>query len=184
LPCNRRRVLIASAVLAIPVAVVASLVLWAWWPDASRLTGAAARGDLAGVRLCLRLGVDPNTPSRWGWNRENEGQTPLTAAAQFGRVQVVRLLLEAGADPNRRDFGTEFPHQTPLSTAALHGQLEVCRVLLEAGADPNLPTNPMQPGDPGSWTALDWAIEAGQAAIADLLRRHGAVEGRRRGGRG
>jgi len=40
----------------------------------------------------------------------------------------------------------------------------------------------MQPGDPGNWTALDWALQAKQSAVADLLRQYGAVEGRRRGG--
>jgi hypothetical protein len=161
---------------------VASVVLWFWWPDANRLTGYAARGDMSKVRLSLRLGVDPNEPSRWGWHHENPGQTPLTAAAQFGRVDVVRLLINNGADPNLRDFGSEFPHQTPLSTAAMHGQLDVCRVLLEAGADPNIPTNPKRPGDPGDWTALDWALQGKQSAVADLLRQYGAAEGQRRGG--
>lgn len=163
-------------------AAVALLALWSWWPDASRLIGAAARGDVVETRLCLRLGVDPNAPSRWGWSRENHGETPLTAAAQFGRVEVVRLLLDNGADPNLRDRGPELPGETPLSTAAMHGQLDVCRVLLEAGADPNVRTRPMQPGDAGDWTALDWALQAGQPAVADLLRRHGAIEGRRSAG--
>jgi hypothetical protein len=170
----RRSLTILSAAGAISAAA-----LWLWWPDADTLTGAAARGDAARVRLCLWLGVDPNTPSRWGWSRENEGQTPLTAAAQFGRTDVLRLLLDAGADPDLRDFGSESPHETPLSSAARHGQLEASRVLLGARADPNVPTYPRQVGDPGNWTALDWALQAEQPAVADLLRRHGAVEGAR-----
>jgi hypothetical protein len=157
-------------------AAVLGFAIWLWWPDANALTGAAARGDLEGVRWCLRFGVDANAPSRWGWRHENEGQTPLTAAAQHGRTEVVRLLLREGADPNLRDFGSDHPHETPLSTAAMHGQLEVCRILLEAGADPNVPTNPEQPGDPGNWTALDWALQANHPAVADLLRKNGARE--------
>jgi hypothetical protein len=59
------------------IAVVIGLAIWLWWPDANKLTGAAARGDLDGVRWCLRFGVDVNAPSRWGWHHENDGQTPL-----------------------------------------------------------------------------------------------------------
>jgi ankyrin repeat protein len=178
---RRRRILLVLVPAGLVVASAIGLAIWLWLPDASKLTGAAARGDLDGVRWCLRLGVDVNAPSRWGWHRES-GQTPLTAAAQYGRVEAVRLLLESGADPNLRDFGSDHPQDTPLSTAARHGQLEACRVLLEAGADPNVPTHPEQPGEPGNWTALDWALQANQQAVADLLRQHGGREsGRRRG---
>ena len=59
---NRRWILIAIfAAVAIPVVCA---LLWLWWPDANTLTDSAARGDLAGVRLGLRFGVNPNTPSR------------------------------------------------------------------------------------------------------------------------
>jgi len=167
---------IATGILLV---ALAATLLWLWWPNATKLTGYAARGDVAAVRLGLRLGVDPNEPSRWGWH-DQPGQTPLTAAAEFGQVDVVRLLLASGADPNLRDSGSEFPHNTPLAKAAMNGRLEVCRVLLEAGADPNIPTNPKQPGRPGNWTALDWALQAGHTAAADLLRQYGAVEGQRR----
>jgi len=179
---RRRRILfLLAAIIGLPVVAIVAFVLWLWWPDANKLNAYAVRGDVSGVRLCLRFGVDPNAPMRWGWNRENDGQTPLTAAARHGHVEVVCLLLKSGADPNLRDFGPDYPHETPLSTAAMTGQLEVCRELLAAGADPNLPTNPKQPGEPGNWTALDWAIRAQQSAAADLLRAHGAVEsGRRR----
>ena len=184
-PRRRRLLLLFLVPIGLAIAAVIGFALWLWWPDANRLTGAAARGDLDGVRWCLWFGVDVNAPSRWGWRHESEGQTPLTAAAQHGRVEVVRLLLRKGADPDLRDSGPDYPHETPLSTAAKHGQLEVCRVLLEAGADPNVPTNPRQPGDGGNWTALDWAIEGNQQAAADLLRGHGGREsGRRRGGGG
>jgi ankyrin repeat protein len=179
---RRRRILfLFAAVLGVLAASTIAFVLWLWWPNANKLHRYAVRGDVAGVRLCLRFGVDPNAPSRWGWTLENDGQTPLTTAAQYGHVEVTRVLLKSGADPNLRDFGSNYPQNTPLATAAMHGQLEVCRVLLAAGADPNVPTNPKQPGEPGNWTALDWAIRGKQSAVADLLRAHGAVEsGRRR----
>jgi hypothetical protein len=154
-----------------------AVVLWQAWPDVNTLIGQTARGDVAGAQWSLRLGVDPNTTSRWGWRHENEGQTPLTVAAQSGRVELVRLLLANGADPNLRDGGGQW--ETPLSTAAMHGQLEVCRLLLDAGADPNIRTNPELAGDPGNWTALDWALQANHPAVAELLRQHAGVDGRR-----
>jgi ankyrin repeat protein len=180
----RRRVWFAlCAALAFLLVAAASVLLWLWWPTANTLTGYAARGDLSGVRLSLRLGVDPNEASRSGWRLENAGPTPLTAAAQFGQVEAIRLLIDQGADPNLLDGRSESPGQTPLATAATHGQLDACRALLDAGADPNIPTSPNGTGEPTNWTALDWALQGGHAAVADLLRQHGAVEGgRRRGG--
>jgi Ankyrin repeats (3 copies) len=93
-----------------------ALAVWLAWPGTNTLVGQAARGDVAGARWSLRLGVDPDIPMRWGWSRENEGQTPLTVAAQFGRIEIVRLLLADGADPDLRDFGGQ--GDTALSTAA------------------------------------------------------------------
>ena len=156
-----------------------AFVLWLWWPDANKLNRFAKSGDTEGVRLCLRLGVDPNAPEKWGWYN-SDGQTPLTAAALFGHLEVARLLLKSGADPNLRDSGPEYPAETPLSRAAMHGHLEFCRILLEAGADPNIPTNPKQHGDPGNWTALDWALQGNQTSVVELLRQHDGRESGRR----
>jgi len=180
---TRRRLItiVLAAVIGVPAALLIAFVVWLWWPSPNKLTRYAERGDVAGVRLCLRFGVDANAPSRWGWNLEIDGQTPLTAAAQHGQVEVVRLLLKSGADPNLRDFGPNYPHETPLAVAAMHGQLEICRILLDTGADPNIPTNPKQPDE---WTALDWALFANQPAVADLLRQHGGRESGRRRGKG
>ncbi|MEX0714695.1 MAG: ankyrin repeat domain-containing protein [Pirellulales bacterium] len=166
------------AVLGALVVAIAGFVLWLWWPDANKLSVYAAQGDLTGIRWSIRLGVDPNEPSRWGWYHENLGQTALTTAAATGQVAAVRLLIAEGADPDLLD--ADGRSQTPLSTAAMHGQLEVCRELLKAGADPNIPTTPHERRAPGGWTALDWALQAEHKEVADLLRKHGAVEGRRR----
>lgn len=179
---TRRRVLIAFCLAAAVALGLVGLGLWGWWPDATKLTRYASTGDASGVRLCLFLGVGPNEPSRYGWKRHAEGQTPLTAAAEGGHVEVIRILLEGGADPNLLDFGGRWPHETPLSMAAIFGHVYACQVLLDAGADPNKATNPGQTGDPGGWTALDWALQADQSQVAELLKAHGAVEsGKRKG---
>ena len=169
---TRRRVLIVLSVVAgLLLACVLAAGLWLWRPAPGALAEAASVGDLDRVRRYLRRGADPDEPMRWGWH-DALGPTPLTAAAEYGHVDVVRVLLAAGADPNLRDFGPDTPHDTPLATAAMHGQLEVCRVLLQAGADPNAPSQ-------NGWTALDWALQAEQHEVADLLRQHGGMEGGR-----
>ena len=98
----------------------------------------------------------------------------MTAAAQGGHKNVIELLIKHGADVNLRDSGTDYPHETPLSTAAMMGHLETCQLLLDAGADPNIPTNIRQSGDPGGWTALDWALQAKKPSVVALLKQHGA----------
>jgi ankyrin repeat protein len=178
---NRKR-LQAVVILAAVCLSVTAIIVFCFSRSrlgTQELAIAARDGNSFCVWTCLRLGVNPNKPMRWGWHFRNLGHTPLTAAAQHGHVDIVRDLLQHGADPNLRDSGSEYPHDTPLSTGAKSGELEVCRVLLEAGADPNVPTNP-GPGAFGNWTALDWALQAKQPAVANLLRQHGGRESGRR----
>ena len=140
---------------------VAGLAIMIWWPDADRLTGYSAKGDIEGVRLCKRLGVDVNEPNRWGWRHDIAGETPLTAAAKNGRVDVVRYLLDHGAKINQPDgFG-----DTAFIAACFSGDLSLVRLLVKEGADPALI------GDGG--TAMHRAASLGHIPIMEFLLKAG-----------
>jgi hypothetical protein len=77
------------------------------WRDRPQLAGyerlavralvhAASRGDVASVDRLLNNGLSPNS-------QDEEGKTPLIAAARSGRSDVVDLLLTAHADPRVSD---------------------------------------------------------------------------------
>jgi ankyrin repeat protein len=60
------------------------------------------------------------------------------------------------------------PPESPVADAASRGDLELVRTLLRQGADANTPQ-----GD--GMTALHWAAQSGNAAMADVLIRAGAI---------
>uniref|UniRef100_A0A8C5SHJ8 Cyclin-dependent kinase 4 inhibitor D n=1 Tax=Laticauda laticaudata TaxID=8630 RepID=A0A8C5SHJ8_LATLA len=93
-----------------------------------RLTGAAARGDIAEVRHILHLElVHPDSHNRFG-------KTALQVM-MFGNIFVAEELLKQGANPNIQDgSGT-----TPAHDAARTGFLDTLKILVEHGADVNIP---------------------------------------------
>ncbi|QTN30978.1 ankyrin repeat domain-containing protein [Akkermansiaceae bacterium] len=140
---------------------VAAAAIMVWWPDANRLTGYSAKGDIKGVRLCMRLGVDLNEPSRWGWTLGNTGETPLTAAAKHGRVDVVRYLLAHGARINQPDgFG-----DTAIIKACFSGDLSLVALLVKEGGDPAFKGE--------SHTAMHLAAALGHVDIVEFLLKAG-----------
>lgn len=93
--------------------------------------------------------------------------TLLHDMAQAGDLAKAQLLLDRGADLHAIDDEYQ---STPLGMAARWGRRELVLLLLERGADPN------RSGAP--WSApLAWARSKGHAAIADDLRRAGAMAG-------
>ncbi|XP_077202249.1 cyclin-dependent kinase 4 inhibitor D [Paroedura picta] len=93
-----------------------------------RLSGAAARGDVAEVRRLLQHELlHPDAPNRFG-------KTALQVM-MFGNVFVAQELLKQGASPNIQDeSGT-----APAHDAARTGFLDTLNVLVEYGADVNVP---------------------------------------------
>ena len=170
-------------------ALVATAGLTAAAPDL-RLVDAAARQDLAGLRLLLDAGADVDA-------RRADGATALLWAAHWDDHEAVRLLLAAGADVNAADDHGVTPliraaenasrvlvpallaagadanaaqtsGLTPLMVAARTGSRATVRALLAHGADVNAATVKL------SATALMWAVEAPHRDIVRLLLESGA----------
>lgn len=115
---------------------------------ATPLLFAADRGDLALMRLLLKLGADPLLP-----NFDNT--TPLLAAAGVGTnepqeeageeseaVEAVKMLLDLGADVNTVDKNGD----TAMHGAAYNISPLVVKLLAERGADPQIWKNPNKAG--------------------------------------
>src|ERR1051326_1392126 len=96
---------------------------------------------------------------------DKDGDTALISIAEENNVEALKALLDAGAkvDASNKDG------QTALMKAAANGLVNNVRGLLLAGADVNA-------RDKKGKTALMYAVDNHEAAVARLLKVHGAIE--------
>jgi ankyrin repeat protein len=119
---------------------------------------AAAAGDLARVKLLLKLDVTIDAI-------DNEGCTALMRAAQGGHLAVVKLLFKHNAATHNTVDNTG---RNALMFAAKAGHVEVVHLLLDnAGV--------VDAVDNTNFTALMFAAEAGHFAVVNLLLERGAA---------
>jgi ankyrin repeat protein len=101
----------------------------------SLLHRAAAQGDIKCVEMCLRLGLDVNTPTDGPLGPFKTGGTPLHLAAEAGDETMLKHLLNCGAEINSV---AEFNGDSPAHLAARNGHSSCLRVLLDCGAVPKV----------------------------------------------
>jgi ankyrin repeat protein len=109
--------------------------LWVWArqgvgiENGWSLCAAATLGSLEMVRcLVQELGADINKATH---TSDEEGMTPLTAAAHNGNLDMVQCLLDLGADVDKKDEAGD----TALHNAAANGELAIVQCLVDVGAD-------------------------------------------------
>ncbi|MFZ0191050.1 MAG: ankyrin repeat domain-containing protein, partial [Streptosporangiaceae bacterium] len=96
-------------------------------------------------------------------------QKALAAPLSLHDTEGVRLLLEAGADPRRYADDNGSPASAAYEAVRSGCSAELVELLLAHGADPDRP-------GPDGRSPYTLAILQGRADVADLLRRHGAVD--------
>jgi len=118
---------------------------------------ACENGNVDIIDRLLRAGADVKATT-------GSGETPLMIAARTGQVAAVKRLLAAGADINAKE---QKRGQTALMWAAAENNLEASEALIEAGADVNARSQ-------GGFTAMLFAVRAGNTAVVKALAKHGA----------
>ncbi len=134
--------------------------------DEAALLRAAGEGRVDDVRALLDQGVDVNA-------RNEEGWTPLIAAALGGHTEVVGLLLEHGADPQATSMRTPDGDAalTALIVAARYGHTEVVNALLAGGAEVDATSR-------NGVCALEAAVSGAHDEVVKLLVERGAAVSR------
>jgi hypothetical protein len=105
------------------------------------------RRDATWLSFLLGKGARPDA-------RDDQGTTPLLAAARIGFAEGVQLLLERGAKVNLGNSQGE----TALIAAVQNRDIPTIRVLLASGADPR------QPDRIAGMSARDYAVRDPRAA--------------------
>src|SRR5262249_56407881 len=124
----------------------------------SPLLVACEIGNVEVIDKLLRAGAGANSANA-------AGETALMIAARTGKAAAVKRLVAAGADVNAKE---SIRGQTALMWAAAEDNLAATTMLLEAGANANVRT-------PAGFTALHFAVRAGNIPVVKELAAHGAV---------
>ncbi|KAJ1452792.1 ankyrin repeat-containing domain protein [Pelagophyceae sp. CCMP2097] len=132
-------------------------------PAEPALLTAARAGDAELVRTLIAQAAALDETG------EDDGVTPLSAAAERGHLAVVALLVKWGADVHRGDGDVDDLEykSTPLHAAARGGHVAVLDLLCRAGADMDHP-------DGCGLTPLHSAAEAGHVGTIEALVDLGA----------
>lgn len=123
----------------------------------SALMERVGHGDVAGTRLLLQNGANPNG------NDQVRGMRPLIMAAYEGNVDIVKLLLQYGANIEIMDHAAI----TPVQWASKNNQFEMVQLLLSSGADVNT-------AEGSDVTMVHAAIMNQRVEMLDLLLKNGA----------
>jgi ankyrin repeat protein len=127
----------------------------------SKLCEAIRSGNVDRVKDAFTAG----SPADVQCSTDDYGRTPaLSVAAKMGNPEIIRVLHGLGADLEAR---TERFRLTPLIIAVENGSKEAVAELIELGADPDA-------RDGGNATAIMYAVEGEDEAIATLLINAGA----------
>ncbi len=142
--------------------------------DPSRIIGssvpailkAASQGDLAGLRLLLRAGANPN-------DRDMSGNSALHEAAAGGFIDLIPPLIKAGLSVDVRNKD----HRTPIFEAMTGSSLEAVVLLASSGADLGIQ-------DRLGFTPLLWGIARSTSEQIPLLLIDRGCDLRKQNGKG
>ncbi len=126
-------------------------------------------GNKSITKFLIENGLDVNEQIGPPSSSEFRGLTPLHLAAGKGKIEVAEVLLENGAEMNLKASNLGY---TPLHLAAINGQQTVAEFLVDKGAEVN-------PKSKTGATPLDLSVDKGHKELADFLRKHGGITGKK-----